>query len=181
MPASLYEIPLVRIDGTPASLADYQGKVLLIVNVASKCGLTRQYESLQKLYEEKQEHGLVVLGFPANNFKAQEPGTEAEISAFCSTNYGVTFPMFQKISVVGDDRHPLYDALVAAYPQATDTEAMRARLAGHGIEASTDTDVLWNFEKFVISRDGQVIARFSPDITVDDPRMTTLLNDALTA
>jgi len=179
VPASLSDIPLTRIDGTPARLADHGGKVLLIVNVASKCGLTPQYEGLQKLYAQKQAQGLEILGFPANNFGAQEPGTEAEISTFCSTNYGVTFPLFQKISVAGEDRHPLYDALVAACPHAEGAETMRARLSGYGVKPASDTDVLWNFEKFVIGRDGKVIARFSPDVTADDPRLIKVLDDAL--
>lgn len=179
MPASLYDIALTRIDGTPAHLADYRGKVLLVVNVASKCGLTPQYEGLQKLYADKRAKGLEILGFPANNFGTQEPGTEAEISAFCSTNYGVAFPMFQKISVVGEDRHPLYDALVAAYPHAEGAETMRARLSSYGVKPASDTDVLWNFEKFVVGRDGRVIARFSPDVTADDPRLTKVLDSAL--
>ncbi|MFG1279543.1 glutathione peroxidase [Xanthobacter autotrophicus] len=179
MPTSLYDIALTRIDGTLAHLADYRGKVLLVVNVASKCGLTPQYEGLQKLYADKRAKGLEILGFPANNFGAQEPGTEAEISAFCSTNYGVAFPMFQKISVVGEDRHPLYDALVAAYPRAEGAETMRARLSGYGVKPASDTDVLWNFEKFVIGRDGRVIARFSPDVTADDPRLAKVLDEAL--
>lgn len=179
MPQSLYDIALTRIDGTPAHLADYRGKVLLIVNVASKCGLTPQYEGLQTLYAQKQAQGLEILGFPANDFGAQEPGTAAEISAFCSTTYGVAFPMFQKISVVGEHRHPLYDALVAAWPRAEGAEAMRARLAGYGVKPASETDVLWNFEKFVVGRDGKVIARFSPDVTADDPRLAKVLDDAL--
>ncbi len=181
MSTSIYDIPVNRIDGTPATLADYRGKVLLIVNVASKCGLTKQYEGLQKLYEEKKDQGLVILGFPANNFKEQEPGTEAEIASFCSTNYGVTFPLFQKISVTGEDRHPLYDALIEAQPKALDTDAFRERLTGFGITVGGDSDVLWNFEKFVVSRDGKVVARLSPDIAPDDARLTDAIEKALEA
>ncbi len=181
MSTSIYDIPVNRIDGTPATLADYRGKVLLIVNVASKCGLTKQYEGLQKLYEEKKGQGLVILGFPANNFKEQEPGTEAEIASFCSTNYGVTFPLFQKISVIGEDRHPLYDALIEAQPKALDTDAFRARLSGLGIALGGENDVLWNFEKFVVSRDGTVVARLSPDIAPDDARLTDAIDKALEA
>lgn len=181
MATSIYDIPVNRIDGTPTTLADYRGKVLLIVNVASKCGLTKQYEGLQKLYEEKKDQGLVILGFPANNFKEQEPGTEAEIASFCSTNYGVTFPLFQKISVTGEDRHPLYDALIAAQPKALDTDAFRARLSGLGIALGGENDVLWNFEKFVVGRDGTVVARLSPDIAPDDARLTDAIDKALAA
>jgi glutathione peroxidase len=181
MTDSLYEIPVNRIDGAPATLGDYRGKVLLVVNVASKCGLTPQYEGLEKLYTDKKAKGLEVLGFPANNFGGQEPGTEAEISEFCSLTYGVDFPMFQKISVVGADRHPLYDALVEAKPQAEGTEVMRERLAGYGIKGGGPSDVLWNFEKFLIGRDGTVKARFSPDIAADDPRLTAAIDEALGA
>ncbi|HEY4162078.1 MAG TPA: glutathione peroxidase [Dongiaceae bacterium] len=169
MPQSLTSIPLTRIDGAPATLADYRGKVLLVVNVASQCGLTPQYAGLQSLYEQKRAKGLEVLGFPANNFGAQEPGTNDEIATFCETSFGVEFPMFAKISVAGKDRHPLYDALVAARPKAD---------GGEG-KAGSDSGISWNFEKFVIGRDGAVIARFAPDTTPDDPRLTKLLDAAL--
>jgi glutathione peroxidase len=179
MTETLYDIPLKTIDGAPASLGDYRGKALLVVNVASKCGLTPQYECLEALYRDRKGQGLVVLGFPANNFGAQEPGTEAEIADFCSLTYGVDFPMFAKISVKGEDRHPLYDALVAAQPKAEGADAMREKLAGYGVPAGAPSDVLWNFEKFVVGRDGKVVARFSPDITADDPRLTAALDAAL--
>jgi glutathione peroxidase len=164
------EIPLRRIDGTPASLADYQGQVLLIVNVASKCGLTPQYEGLEALYENKRDAGLNVLGFPANNFGAQEPGTHEEIVAFCSSNYGVQFPMFEKISVKGDDQHPLYASLIQAQPQATHKPGsdFKEKLAGYGIKQDDETDVLWNFEKFLVARDGEVVERFAPDVSAED-------------
>jgi glutathione peroxidase len=181
MPASLYDIPVSRIDGRPASLNEYRGKVLLVVNVASECGLTPQYEGLQKLYAARRARGLEVLGFPANNFGAQEPGTNSEIASFCSTKFGVEFPMFAKISVVGSDRHPLYDALVTAKPEAVDAEAMRKSLAGYGITPASDTDVMWNFEKFVVGRDGRVVARFAPDVTPEDPRLNKVLDEALAA
>jgi glutathione peroxidase len=179
MPASLYDIPVSRIDGRPASLGDYRGKVLLVVNVASECGQTPQYEGLQNLYAAKRAQGLEILGFPANNFGAQEPGSNAEIAAFCTGRFGVEFPMFAKISVVGSDRHPLYDALVAARPEAVDAEPMRKSLAGYGITPASETDVMWNFEKFVIGRDGKVVARFAPDVTPDDPRLVKALDTAL--
>ena len=179
MPESLYNIPVSRIDGQPASLGEFKGKVLLIVNVASKCGLTPQYAGLQSLYASKRPAGLEILGFPANNFMGQEPGTEAEISSFCSTEYGVEFPLFKKISVTGADRHPLYDALVAAKPNADGAEAMRQKLAQYGIQPGAPTDVLWNFEKFVVDRNGRVVARFAPDVTADDPRLTKALDEAL--
>jgi glutathione peroxidase len=181
MSDALYDIPLSRIDGEKTSLAAYRGKVLLVVNVASECGLTPQYEGLQDLYAAKRAQGLEILGFPANNFGAQEPGTEAQIASFCTANFGVEFPMFAKISVLGADRHPLYDALVAAQPKAEGTEAMRKELIEYGEKPAPESDVLWNFEKFVIGRDGAVIARFSPDIKPDDPRLTKTIDRALAA
>ncbi|MEZ6024205.1 MAG: glutathione peroxidase [Hyphomonadaceae bacterium] len=158
-------IPLKRIDGSADTLAAHKGKVLLIVNVASKCGLTPQYEGLEKLFEAKRGDGLEVLGFPANNFKEQEPGSDAEIADFCSTTYDVQFPMFSKISVVGPDQHPLYAALTKAQPAATGEGPMRTRLEGFKIATNPAPDVLWNFEKFVVARNGQVVARFAPDVT----------------
>jgi glutathione peroxidase len=178
--SNLYNIPLKRIDGTAATLADYRGKVLLVVNVASKCGLTPQYEGLEKLYEDKRAQGLEVLGFPANNFKGQEPGSEAEIAEFCSLTYDVQFPLFSKISVVGADRHPLYTALTEAQPTAIGEGPFRERLQGKGLVMGSPTDVLWNFEKFLINREGEVIARFSPDVTADDPRLLQAIDAALT-
>jgi glutathione peroxidase len=181
MSESLYDIPVNTIDGAPATLRDYAGKVLLVVNVASKCGLTPQYEGLEKLYSARKDDGLVVLGFPANNFRGQEPGTESEIAEFCSTTYGVDFPMFQKIDVVGPGKHPLYQALTAAQPKTERDDAMRTRLQGFGIETGPPGEVLWNFEKFVVGRDGKVVARFSPDVTPDDAGLTRVLDQALAA
>ena len=171
MSTSLYDIPLKRIDGSSGSLADYRGKVLLVVNVASKCGLTPQYTGLEKLYQDKHGKGLEVLGFPANNFMSQEPGSDAEIASFCSTQYDVHFPMFAKISVLGADQHPLYGQLTKVQPAAIGEGPMRERLKGYGINPSNPADVLWNFEKFLIGRNGKVVARFSPDIPADDPRL----------
>jgi glutathione peroxidase len=176
---NLYDIPLKRIDGTAATLNDYRGKVLLVVNVASKCGLTPQYAGLEKLYEDKRARGLEVLGFPANNFKGQEPGSEAEIAEFCSLTYDVQFPLFSKISVLGADRHPLYTALTEAQPDAIGQGPFRERLQGKGLVAGGPSDVLWNFEKFLINRQGEVVARFSPDVTADDPRLLQAIDAAL--
>ncbi|MCG5237433.1 glutathione peroxidase [Xanthobacter oligotrophicus] len=181
MSQALFDIPLKRIDGTPATLGDFGGKVLLVVNVASKCGLTPQYAALEKLYEARHGDGLEILGFPANDFGAQEPGTESEIASFCSLTYGVTFPLFEKISVAVATRHPLYDTLVAAQPEAEGAEAMRQRFASRGRTMPPSSDVMWNFEKFVVGRDGRVIARFAPDVTPDDPRLTEALDAALAA
>ncbi|WP_410014658.1 glutathione peroxidase [Sodalis sp. C49] len=179
MTESLYDIPLKHIDGTPGSLAAYRGKVLLVVNVASKCGLTPQYEGLEKLYQERRAGGLEVLGFPANNFKGQEPGSDAEISDFCAVNYDVHFPMFSKLSVLGEDQHPLYAQLTAAQPVATGDGPFRERLKGYGVDPTNRQDVLWNFEKFLINRQGKVIARFAPDVTADDPRLLRAIDAAL--
>ena len=178
---SIQNIPLRTIDGREASLGDYVGSVLLVVNVASKCGLTPQYEGLEALYRDYRDRGLVVLGFPANDFLQQEPGTEAEIAEFCRTAYDVSFPMFAKISVAGAQRHPLYAALTAAQPvsQSPNGSAMRDRLASKGIPIHPEPEVLWNFEKFVIGRDGAVVARFAPDTPPDDPELRATLEGAL--
>jgi glutathione peroxidase len=165
----LESIPVKTIAGNPSSLAHFAGKVRLVVNVASQCGLTPQYAGLEALYRKYHAQGLEILGFPANEFGAQEPGTEAEISDFCSTNYDVTFPMFAKVVVKGSEQHPLYAALTEAMPNATKLPGtdFRANLAKHGIEPGLPSDVLWNFEKFLIDRNGQVVGRFSPDVTPD--------------
>lgn len=179
MSGSLYDIPLKKIDGSDASLGDYQGKVLLVVNVASKCGLTPQYEGLEQLYQNKRADGLEVLGFPANNFKDQEPGSDDEIKAFCSLTYGVQFPLFAKVSVAGDDQHPLYSQLTAAQPAATGDGPFRERLKGYGITSDDASAVLWNFEKFLIDRAGNVVGRFAPDVPADDPRLVAAIDAAL--
>jgi len=168
----LAQIPLTRIDGKPDSLAHHAGKVLLVVNVASKCGLTPQYEGLEKLYTELKDEGLEVLGFPANDFGAQEPGTHEEIVEFCTTNYGVTFPLFAKADVTGPGKQPLYAALTAAHPaKSGPAEEFRDRLKGYGMTPTEDPEVLWNFEKFVIGRDGTVAARFAPGVEPGDPAL----------
>jgi glutathione peroxidase len=171
MTQTIYDIPLKTIEGTSLTLDRFKGKVLLVVNVASKCGLTPQYEGLEKLYEDKREAGLEVLGFPANDFREQEPGSDEEIKAFCSLNYAVQFPLFSKITVTGEDRHPLYRLLTKAQPHTIGEGPMRERLKGYGIDPTPAPAVLWNFEKFLVSRDGQVIGRFAPDVAADDPRL----------
>jgi len=178
---TIQDIPLKTIAGQDDSLANHAGKVLLVVNVASKCGLTPQYDGLEKLHAAYRNRGFEVLGFPANNFGAQEPGTDAEIAEFCSLTYDVDFPLFSKISVVGDDKHPLYAALTATQPIATSTSGggMRERLAGHGITPNPEPEILWNFEKFLIDRDGEVIARFAPDTSPDDPALVAAIEQAL--
>jgi glutathione peroxidase len=177
---TIQDIPITTISGEATSLAAYQGSVLLLVNVASKCGLTPQYEALERLYEQRRGDGFAVLGFPANNFGAQEPGTDEEIAEFCSTSYSVQFPLFSKISVVGDDQHPLYSALTAAAPRATgDPDAFRERLRGFGMTPNEDPDVLWNFEKFLVDKSGTVVARFAPTVAPDDPAVTAAIDAAL--
>ncbi|MBB5986243.1 glutathione peroxidase [Sphingobium lignivorans] len=178
---ALADIPLRTIRGAEASLADYAGKVLLIVNVASKCGLTPQYEGLEALHAAYRDKGLVVLGFPANDFAGQEPGTNAEIESFCTTNFGVDFPMFEKLVATGPDKHPLYAQLTAAIPQADNDGPFRERLRGYGMVPNAPPELLWNFEKFLVGRDGTVIARFAPDTRPDDPALVSAIEDALAA
>jgi len=171
MTQAIYDIPLKSIEGDALTLNRFKGKVLLIVNVASKCGLTPQYAGLEKLYEDKGAAGLEILGFPANDFKEQEPGSDEEIKAFCELNYAVRFTLFSKIAVTGENRHPLYRLLTEAQPHTVGEGPMRERLKGYGIEAGPIPAVLWNFEKFLVSRDGQVVGRFAPDVATDDPRL----------
>lgn len=178
--SNVQNIPVNTIDGKPSSLKDFAGNVLLVVNVASKCGLTPQYEALEKIYEEKKDKGFAVLGFPANNFGAQEPGSNAEIAEFCSLTYSVKFPMFEKISVVGDDQHPLYKELTSSAPRAQgDPDAFRDRLKGFGMTPNQDPDVLWNFEKFLVGKNGNVVARFAPTMTPDDPAIVAAIDAEL--
>lgn len=149
---SLYDIPVHHLDGTPADLHEYEDKVVLVVNVASRCGLTPQYEALEKLHETYADRGFSVLGFPCNQFLGQEPGSAEEIATFCSTTYGVTFPLFEKIDVNGDDRHPLYAELT--------------KVADKNGEAG---DVNWNFEKFLIAPGATEIIRYRPTVVPDKP------------
>jgi glutathione peroxidase len=173
MGATLENVQLRRIDGNSASLADYEGKVLLIVNVASKCGFTPQYEGLERLYTRFCNRGFAVLGFPANDFASQEPGTNTEISQFCTTNFGVKFPMFEKITVAGSRKHPLYASLIAAQPKpTTNTDSLRQHLIEFGVTPNPEPEVLWNFEKFLVNRAGTPVARFAPDLEPEDPRIT---------
>lgn len=180
--AGLQEIPLRRIDGSAAKLAEFAGKVLLVVNVASACGLTPQYAGLESLYEQYRDRGLLVLGFPANEFGAQEPGTNTEIAQFCETKFGVKFPMFEKIVVKGAGQHPLYKALIDAQPVAREKldGTLKARLASGGrLEGRQETDIMWNFEKFVVGRHGDVVARFAPDVAPDDPMLVATIEAEL--
>ncbi|MGV3551141.1 glutathione peroxidase [Rhizobium sp.] len=175
----IQHVPFKRMDGTTATLGDYAGKVLLVVNTASKCGLTVQYEGLEALYRAKKDAGLEVLGFPANNFLAQEPGTDAEIASFCQLTYDVTFPVFSKISVIGEDAHPLYRHLTASHADRTGAEDFLKRMIERGSAPEKPEDVLWNFEKFLISRKGAVIGRYSPNMKPDDAVLAADIDKAL--
>lgn len=160
--SGIYGFTLNSIDGKPAPLADYKGKVVLIVNVASQCGYTPQYSALESIYEKYKDQGFVIVGFPANNFGAQEPGTNEEIKTFCSRKYNVTFPMYSKISVKGDDKTPLYQFL-------TDKTA----------NPSTGGEIKWNFTKFLVGRDGKIVARFEPAVKPDAPQVVEAIEKAL--
>ena len=159
---SIYDIPLKDIDGKDTSLKPYQGKVILIVNVASKCGFTPQYTALEALYQKYKDQGLVVLGFPCNQFAHQEPGTDAEIKQFCTSKYAVTFPMFDKLEVNGANRHPLYVLLA-------------------GKNSPFPGNIGWNFTKFLVGRDGKILNRFSSPVKPDSPEVTQAIEAALAA
>ena len=184
-PATLFDVPLSRISGEPATLQEFKGKVLLIVNVASKCGLTGQYEGLEKLYNTYKHCGFAVLGFPANDFAGQEPGSNQEIQKFCTSTYGASFPMFEKVVATGPEKHELYKFLTATQPVAQINDpGFRANLDGFlskngGQKTNPLPDLLWNFEKFLIDRHGRVVARFAPDMLPDDPRVIRAIEAAL--
>ena len=158
----MYDFTMKNIDGQDVKLDAFKGKVAMIVNTASKCGLTPQYEGLEALYEKYKDRGFVVLGFPANNFMGQEPGNEKEIKEFCTLKYNVTFPMFAKISVKGTDQHPFYTFL-------TNKQS----------NPSFEGDITWNFEKFVADKNGKIIARFPPKTKPDDPKIVEVIETAL--
>jgi glutathione peroxidase len=173
------DIPFEAMDGSAKTLGDFAGDVVLVVNVASQCGLTPQYEALQALHADKADEDFTVLAFPANDFGAQEPGSDEEIAEFCSTEYSVTFPVMSKISVVGEEQHPLYAELTSAVPEADGKAEMRETLKGFDLDVSDDPDVLWNFEKFLIGKDGSVVARFAPATTPDDPTVVAAIEAEL--
>jgi glutathione peroxidase len=184
---SIYDVPLTRLSGEASTLEPFRGKVLLIVNVASKCGFTPQYTGLESLYQRYKDRGLVVAGFPANDFAGQEPGTNEDIATFCSLDYPVSFPLFSKITVTGPEKHPLYRELIAERPdRLPNGDALRENLAGYlksqNLPGPNDPpEVLWNFEKFLIDRDGNVIGRFGSDVAPDDPRLVSAIEQALAA
>ena len=157
--STVHEFTLNSIDGKPAPLSQYKGKVMLLVNVASKCGYTPQYAGLESLYQKYKDRGLVVVGIPANNFGGQEPGTNEEIKTFCTRTYNVSFPMMSKVSVKGEDKTPLYQFITA--------------------DPATGGEVKWNFTKFLVGKDGKVISRFESKVTPDSPELTTAVEQAL--
>jgi glutathione peroxidase len=177
----LARIPFRRADGSPTSLADHDGNVVMIVNVASACGLTPQYTALEAIYERFRARGFVVVGFPCNDFGAQEPGTADEIHELCSVQYGVQFPVVEKVAVAPRDRHPLYRELIAQQPHAQllPGSDFRAKLASYGIASEHDEDITWNFEKFLVDRSGHAIARFAPDVPPDHALVTAAIEAAL--
>lgn len=178
--AALLEIPVETIDGAQTTLAEHRGKVLLIVNVASQCGFTPQYAALQALYEQRRDQGLVVCGFPANDFAAQEPGSNEQIRAFCEASFGVKFPLYAKIAVTGEHRHPLYTALIQTAPDsAPDSAELRKHLIEFGVAPTNPPEVLWNFEKFLVNRDGKVVARFAPDLPPDHPSLRQAIDEEI--
>jgi glutathione peroxidase len=177
---NLFEIPVATITGEPTTLAPYKGHVLLVVNVASKCGLTPQYEGLEKLYSTYKHCGFEVLGFPANDFAGQEPGTESEIASFCSLTYNVDFPMFSKVVATGADKHPLYAALTEAQPVARIADPkFKDNLRGYGLTVHPEPELTWNFEKFLVDRKGAVVARFAPDTAPMDPAIIQAIEAVL--
>ena len=181
MPTPIPQIPVKRIDGTETTLAEFKNKVLLIVNVASKCGLTPQYEALEAVFQKYKNQGLVVLGFPANDFAGQEPGTNEEIQQFCQLNFNVSFPMFSKISVTGESKHPLYQQLTHDIPAATGNgdNSLKEKLDAKGLSPKNADDIMWNFEKFLISRTGEVVGRFAPNVAPDHAIITSAIEAEL--
>lgn len=171
--SELYDMPIRKADGGETTLGAYRGKVLLLVNVASKCGLTPQYEGLENIYKRYKDRGLMILGFPANEFGHQEPGTDAQIQQFCSLNYGVSFPVFSKLIVKGPGQHPLYAYLTRALPEPAKKgspirKVLRKTLFGSSFTGEAG-EITWNFEKFLIDREGEPAARFAPDTKPEDP------------
>ena len=159
---TVYQFTMNDIDGKPVSLSNFKGKVVIMVNVASKCGLTPQYKELQAFYNQYKDRGVIILGFPANNFMGQEPGSESDIKSFCEKNYGVTFPMFSKISVKGKDMHPLYQFLTSKEQNGV-----------------MDSDVKWNFQKYLIDREGRMVTFFDPRTAITDPEVVKAVESLL--
>ena len=177
---SLLNIEFKTAQGETKTLKDFPAKAYLIVNTASKCGLTPQYEGLQALYKEYKDQGLVILGFPANEFLAQEPGSDAEIQEFCSLNYSVEFPVMSKIVVKGEGQHPLYEELTTTYKKALQvSDEFEKRLRSKDLITGADHDIHWNFEKFLVDADGKIIERYFPDIKPTDDVVISKLKELL--
>lgn len=181
MSKNIYDFKVKSIDGKEVSLSNYKSKVLLVVNVASKCGLTPQYEGLEKIYEKYQDKGFEILAFPANEFLAQEPGSNEEIKSFCTMNFGVKFPLFEKIVVKGEGMHPLYQYLTTEKSQTEMKEggSLIGRLKDKGLLSGKESDIKWNFEKFLISREGEIVHRFSPEFSPEDKEVISAIEAAL--
>lgn len=181
MSKSIYDFKVKSIDGKEVSLSEYKSKVLLVVNVASKCGLTPQYEGLEIIYEKYRDKGFEVLAFPANEFLGQEPGSNEEIKEFCTMNFGVKFPMFEKIIVKGEGIHPLYQYLIASKPETQMKEggSLITRLKDKGLLTGNENDLKWNFEKFLISKTGEIVQRFSPEFNPLDNEITSAIEKEL--
>lgn len=179
--SSLSSIEFQANGGKTTKLADFRGQVVLVVNVASKCGLTPQYAGLERIYEKYGERGFTVLGFPANEFAGQEPGSNQEIQEFCTMNFGVKFPVLEKVVVKGEGQHALFKMLTKAKPEATvkPDGTLEKRLSEKGLISGQPEDIKWNFEKFLISRQGEVIGRFSPEIAPEDAVLTQAIEKAL--
>ena len=177
---NLFEIPLKTIAGESTTLAAYKGHVLLIVNTASKCGLTPQYRGLEKLYSTYRHCGFDVLGFPANDFAGQEPGSNEEIAGFCSGSFGVSFPMFEKVVATGPEKSPVYEALIEAQPMAkVANPKFKEELRGYGLTVQDAPELTWNFEKFLVDRRGRVVGRFAPDTEPMSPTLVQAIEAVL--
>lgn len=186
MDNTLFDIRFRRADGSETTLREHAGKVLLIVNVASKCGLTPQYDGLQALYAKYKDRGLQIVGFPANEFLQQEPGSDAEIQQFCRLNYGVEFPVYSKVVVKGEGIHPLYQLLTTSNAKAAQPGGIAGALTAvkNAVRKKTngawkDGEITWNFEKFLVDREGDVVARFAPDVKPEDPKLVKAIEEEL--
>lgn len=181
MSTDIKNIEFKLADGKTSTLNDFKNKVVLVVNVASECGLTPQYTGLEKVFETYEKEGFTVLGFPANEFGAQEPGSNEEIQAFCKGTFGVRFPVAQKIIVKGEKIHPLYKGLIEAAPTAVQRadSGLRANLEKHGLLSGTPKEIMWNFEKFLINKIGEVVVRFAPDVDPTSTAVTDVIEEEL--
>lgn len=177
---TVFDFTVKTNKGEDVSLSQFEGKVLLIINTASKCGFTPQYDALEKLYKEHKDAGFEILAFPSNDFSEQEPGTDDEIKEFCTVKYNVTFPLFKKIPVVGENANDLYKYLIAAEPETSgDSDGLRKLLKSHNIQPNDAPQILWNFEKFIINKKGEIVGRFSSNVNPDDKDFVNLIETEL--